>query len=250
MNKSFCFFIIIISLCSCSNSNNKTKFYEDFDFINLKGIREIKAEEKDAYIEILENNSSKLVLRIHQRMMIGQAYEKYDKKGNCINCPNIFDSHIEIFTKKNGYISIEEMNLEQEDPFQKLDRTVYVTNKEILIFKNIRDDNKPSFARVTKIDLKTKLHQDIDFYDTNITPDVKVNFEKMKLHKNSFTFNESIITSQNNQIVHIWNNLELKTGEKTQHTTRYKGYPDGKNVNTYWNLYKYFFGSEIERNVK
>ena len=182
-------------------------------------------------------------------MMIGQANEKYDEHGNCINCPNIFDSHLETFIKKKGYLLIEEMNFEQEDPSQKIDRTVYVTNKEILIFLNSRDDNKPSFSKITKIDLNTKLHQEITFYEINIIPNVNINFEKLKQNKKAFSLNESIITSQNNEIVHIWNNLELKSGEKTQHITKYKGYPDGKNVNTYWNLYKYFFGSEIERNV-
>jgi hypothetical protein len=228
--------LILSLLVSCTNfdSNklfnfNKAIYYEDIHLLTFEGINPVKKNESRGYIEIVSKDENKVVLKIHEK--IGEAQEYYSYK--------------EIFLKKDDYYyQYKEDN--DDNPYTLIKKYTYLKNDFILIIDNTTHKKIPEYSRITKITPNKNLIEEIEIEGELVEPNPNLDFNNYKSNPKIFTITENQLEVKNNELIVKGKitNFKYKQNSKN-YTSYYKGYPNTSRVNSYWNLYKYYFGRDL-----
>lgn len=228
--------LILSLLVSCTNfdinnlfNSNKAIYYEDIDLLTFEGINPVKKNQSRGYIEIISKDENKVVLKINEK--IGDAKEYY--------------SYQEIFIKKdNFYYQFEESK--EDAPNSYVKKYTYIKNDFILIFETLISDDKPIFTRITKIISSKNLIEEIEIEGELVEPNPVLDFNNYKSNPKIFTITENQLEVKNDELIVKGKITNFKYKQNSRnYTSYYKGYPNTSRVNSYWNLYKYYFGRDL-----
>lgn len=246
INSTIMIIFVIVFTFSCVNNKKEVKkmnttsekiYYEDIDFINMKGktIITVDTSNVDAYFEV-----NKIEDFVEIKSYIKSKSLNKDLKNTLLE-------ETLVFYKKEGggYYSIDE-RVNRDNPDEKIKKDILIVNNDLIIIENVYNLNTKKFvsSNLEKIDLINKEIESLKFYKKNIVMSNNINFDKLIQTEKPFSYTKIIITINDFGLSikqHI-NKLDEMKIEKYEE--KYSGFPD-KKINNYWNLYKNFYGDKI-----
>lgn len=228
-------FLLLLSvflILSCKNNSFNSKkndtYYEDVNFIDFTGQKIISGNHRETSFQIEKKD-----YEINLKVFISPNLQ--DKVGS--------GEFNEIFKIENDYLyKYEEYN--EDDPSIKIKEYFYFKDGVGIKYHLSFQNGKSSNSSVSKIDFRKKEIEEFEYESFDINPSSNFDFSRSN-NKNAIFFNKTNIEIKNKKLHLIWKSEDLQTNKIEIINSYYEGFPNSE-INNYWNLYKQFYGSEID----
>lgn len=213
----------VLNLFCNSNNINKESYYEDFDFVNLEGVKKVNKSNLDKLLQVIKEKD-KIILKAISTELVSYSFDI-------------------VFLKKGNYY-VNNSEYKVEDPNEYVKEIFYLKDgigmKYFLSFYN----NKPNYCKVSEINfIKNEISIAV-FNEKHIKPSPNMTFNELKKNKEITSIFKINLYEENNKIKKVWNEYNFLTKEYYNVVSYYEGYPDSK-INQFHNLYKNYLGGEI-----
>jgi hypothetical protein len=218
------------------NCNSKTiheslnfkdvEYYEDINFDTFEGVRPVKKDEKNAFIEIISNNGHEVELKI---------YSKINSKS--------YSTYREIFEKEKDYYY--QFKEEKDDnPNILLKTYVYIKKDNILIYSLSTNKGEPNYSTIKEIVPSKNEITELELDGALLEPKPYANFDILRKSPNIFSITKKTLKIKDKLLVVEGEIEKFRENKIERYFSHYEGFPDLK-INSYWNLYRFFLGKDI-----
>lgn len=222
---------MVVSMAgACKNKSfldgfsNRQRF-EDFNFKTMEGMGEMSTLNSDNYIEVFKEG----------KMVKLKVFSKIGEVGI---------QHIEEFEKVgNYYYRYYEDN--DDNPDMLVATTTFIRENDIIIYDIATNRGKPYYSDVKQIIPDKNEIVEYHFSDFLIETTPQIDFIKLLDHQALFRVTTQHLSCKKDRIVVTGKIKNYRDGIEDSYTSYYEGFPSAKNINTYWNLYKYYLGKDI-----